>query len=157
MKRVQEWCQRHGYQQFYDTENGLTCPVCVPIEREGRYYPDEDDGDWYVFDSSVEPHKAVSSWSSAQDAEDDAARRNESEKELAKPEGLHGIELLRYAAKLFDKCNETFNGKFTVGELLIIAAAHKECKWDYFPDQWTEQQIAEAIMHGAVPEWEEEK
>lgn len=44
-----------------------------------RFYADfdEDTNDWCVFDSSVEPHKAVSSWSCEQDAEDDAARRNE--------------------------------------------------------------------------------
>ena len=42
-----------------------------------RFYVEEEDGDWYVFDSSIEPHKAVSSWSCEQDAKDDAARRNE--------------------------------------------------------------------------------
>ena len=45
--------------------------------EDTRYYADEDDGEWYVFDSSVEPHKAVSSWSCEQDAKDDADRRNE--------------------------------------------------------------------------------
>ena len=45
--------------------------------NEKRFYADEDDGDWLVFDSLQNPHKAVSSWSDKQDAQDDADRRNE--------------------------------------------------------------------------------
>jgi hypothetical protein len=41
-----------------------------------RYYVDEEDDDWYVFDSGQNPHKAVSSWSCEQDAKEDADRRN---------------------------------------------------------------------------------
>jgi hypothetical protein len=44
-----------------------------------RFYSDEEGGEWYVFDSSVTPHKALSSWMCSQDAEDDAARLNELE------------------------------------------------------------------------------
>lgn len=25
-----EWCPRHGTQEFYNTDDGLTCPVCIP-------------------------------------------------------------------------------------------------------------------------------
>ena len=48
-------------------------------KKEPRYYVDldNDTGYWCVFDSEVDPHKAVSSWSSMQDADDDAARSNE--------------------------------------------------------------------------------
>jgi hypothetical protein len=27
---TREWCYDHGYQDFYDTNEGLTCPVCLP-------------------------------------------------------------------------------------------------------------------------------
>jgi len=27
---TQEYCQRHGYRDFYETEEGLTCSVCEP-------------------------------------------------------------------------------------------------------------------------------
>jgi hypothetical protein len=43
---------------------------------ELRYYVDEEDGMWYVFDSHMEPHKAISSWCSKEDAQEDADERN---------------------------------------------------------------------------------
>lgn len=66
-----------------------------------RYYPDQNkdndpaDEDWYVFDSEVEPHKAVSSWSDEQAAKDDAARRNEAitERPEEKPKTKVTIEV----------------------------------------------------------------
>ena len=29
-----EWCLRHGTQEFYNTNEGLTCPICIPEPAE---------------------------------------------------------------------------------------------------------------------------
>lgn len=65
-----------------------------------------------------------------------------------------GIDELRRAAAIFSHCNETFNQRFSVEELLTIARAHVAAKWDFLPDAWHEQQIAEALC-GIAPEWDE--
>lgn len=70
---------------------------------------------------------------------------------------LNGIEKLRRAVKLFDACNESFNYKFTPEELLRLAEASLKCKWDFFPDQWTERQIRECLQFNIVPDWEEDE
>ncbi len=66
-----------------------------------------------------------------------------------------GIELLRYAVKLFNDCNETFNQRFTGTQLLTIADCMQRCEWDIYPDQWTERQVQECIQFGMVPKWED--
>jgi hypothetical protein len=43
---------------------------------ESRYYVDNIGDDWYVFDSDVEPNKAISSWSSKEDAQEDCNKKN---------------------------------------------------------------------------------
>lgn len=65
-----------------------------------------------------------------------------------------GIDELRAARNIFSYCNETFNQRFTTEELLAIAKAHRAAAWDFLPDTWTDQQIAEALR-GIVPEWDE--
>lgn len=67
-----------------------------------------------------------------------------------------GIDLLRYAAHLFDQCNETSNQRQSAEELLRIADACQRSEWDYYPDQWTLRQTKEAIR-GIVPDWKEER
>jgi hypothetical protein len=64
-----------------------------------RFYVDEEDGDWCVFDSHQEPHKAVSSWSCEQDAKDDADRLNGLEKLSDRLIGEVNDEERRLAAK----------------------------------------------------------
>jgi hypothetical protein len=65
-----------------------------------------------------------------------------------------GIDELRAARNIFSYCNETFNQRFTTEELLAIAKAHRAAAWDFLPDTWTDQQIADALR-GIVPEWDE--
>jgi len=67
-----------------------------------------------------------------------------------------GIELIRYATHMLSSCNETFNMSFTAEQLLTIADAVQRCGWDFYPDQWTEQQVQDCIQFGIVPEWKEE-
>jgi len=65
------------------------------------------------------------------------------------------IELLRYAVRLFDKCNETFNQGLKTSELIKIARCHKACEWDFYPDQWTVTQLQNCLYFGYIPEFEE--
>lgn len=65
-----------------------------------------------------------------------------------------GIEELRELVKAFDRCSEDFLSRFTVAELLKLRAAWKLAEWDYYPDQWTEHQVKEALR-GRVPQWDE--
>jgi hypothetical protein len=66
-----------------------------------------------------------------------------------------GVSLLRYAAQLFDQCNEGINQLFTAEELLRIASACERSGWDIYPDQWTKRQLEEAARDGTVPQWVE--
>lgn len=66
-----------------------------------------------------------------------------------------GIDLFRYSVTLFDHCNESFNRSFSGVELLKIADACQQSKWDIYPDQWEERQIQEAITQSKIPNWTE--
>jgi len=59
------------------------------------------------------------------------------------------------AMQLFDRCREGFNQRFTILQLLMLAKACKASEWDFWPDQWDERQIEEAIRYGRVPTWGE--
>jgi hypothetical protein len=68
----------------------------------------------------------------------------------------HGIDLIRYAVHMLDHCNESFNQRFHRAEdLLKIANACQQSKWDFYPDQWDEQQIQECLLFGRTPDWAE--
>lgn len=71
------------------------------------------------------------------------------------PTKYEGIELVRYAKRLFSDCNETFNQKYTADQLLKIADACSQSRWDIYPDEWEERQIQEALC-GIIPDWEED-
>lgn len=65
------------------------------------------------------------------------------------------IDLLRYAVRLFDNCNETFNQKYSDQELLKIATAHQKTEWDYYPDQWAPRQLQELLNLGKDPKFDD--
>ena len=73
---------------------------------------------------------------------------------MAAKERLNGIDLIRYAARLFSDCREDFNQRFTTSQLLQLAEACRDSDWDFYPDQWSERQIQEALSHGRAPTWE---
>lgn len=66
-----------------------------------------------------------------------------------------GIELVRYAVHLLDQCNESFNQRWSESQLLSIAKACQESKWDIYPDRWTERQVQECVQFGMTPQWED--
>ena len=64
-----------------------------------------------------------------------------------------GINELRFAVRLFNDCKESFNERFAPGQLVTLARCYQASDWDYYPDQWTERQVEEALQ-GFVPDWE---
>lgn len=67
-------------------------------------------------------------------------------------EKTDSIDVLRDAVTAFGWCNETFNQRFRVEDLLIIRRCWLAAEWDFFPDQWTQRQVKEALK-GIVPRW----
>lgn len=65
---------------------------------------------------------------------------------------LTGIEKLRRAVNILDGCNESFNQRFTQEQLLKLVEIHLAGDWLFTPDEWSEQQISEALA-GIVPDW----
>jgi hypothetical protein len=66
-----------------------------------------------------------------------------------------GIETLRKVVKLFDWCNESFNSTWTIEELIALAHICWDSGWDFFPDQYTERQLHEALKYGIKPNWDD--
>lgn len=70
-----------------------------------------------------------------------------------KPSTSTPMQKLRRYVNLFDNCNEDFNSRFTIPELIKIAEMHATCGWDFYPDQWTDRQVKEALQ-GILPQWD---
>ncbi len=73
---------------------------------------------------------------------------------LGRFESMTGIEKVRDMKAVFSSCNETFLGQFDVMQLVQIRRMWLASEWDFFPDRWTERQIAEALA-GRPPTWDE--
>lgn len=69
---------------------------------------------------------------------------------------LEGIDLLRAMVRLFDSNREGFNQRFTVDGLLQIAKAHFASEWEFYPDQWEEWQVHDAL-EGMAPKWDRDE
>jgi hypothetical protein len=70
------------------------------------------------------------------------------------PHDRTGIEELRHLVEIFNACNETFNDPFTAEELIRLYRVHLASGWDFYPDQWDERQVRDAIDHGIAPRWD---
>lgn len=68
---------------------------------------------------------------------------------------LTGIELLRYAVRMLNRCNESVNQRFTAPQLIRIAEGVQRSEWDFYPDEWTDQQLQECAQFGITPTWED--
>jgi hypothetical protein len=60
------------------------------------------------------------------------------------------IDDLRRLVAVMNCCNESFLQRFTIDELVRVFSAHQRCEWDFYPDQWTEAQVQQALR-GEVP------
>lgn len=63
------------------------------------------------------------------------------------------IDAMREMVAAFDRCNETFNQQFTLPQLVKIWNAWNQCGWTIPPDEWTSQQVREALR-GIAPDWD---
>jgi hypothetical protein len=66
------------------------------------------------------------------------------------------IENLRDMVAAFDQCSEDFNCRFTLPELVRIWDAWNQCGWVFYPDQWSDRQVREALR-GVAPDWDDEE
>lgn len=64
------------------------------------------------------------------------------------------IDELRKMVRNFDSNSETFNQRFSMSQLIQIHRMWMASEWDFYPDQWTEQQVQEALT-GHPPQWNE--
>lgn len=69
---------------------------------------------------------------------------------------LTPIEQLRHLVDIFNLNNEGFNMRFTLPQLFQIYDAWMLSGWDIRPDEWSEQQLSEALQ-GIAPDWDEEE
>lgn len=67
-----------------------------------------------------------------------------------------GIEELREAVEVFNNCDEGFNYRFTLDELIAIWRAYQASEWKLMPNGWAPRQIREAIC-GITPRWVEDE
>lgn len=67
---------------------------------------------------------------------------------------LFDIEKMRMAVNAFSYCNETFLQRYRIADLMKIRLAWVKSEWDFFPDQWTERQVREALR-GKAPMWDD--
>ncbi len=51
-------------------------------------------------------------------------------------------------------CNESFNQRWTLEQLVQIHRVFRRCGWDIYPDAWTPRQVREALA-GVAPQWDE--
>lgn len=73
-----------------------------------------------------------------------------------KATGRLGIEAMREAVRMFGDCNESFNERFTIEQLMMIFDMQRKSGWTFYPDQWTERQVREALQ-GKTPRWSDDE
>jgi len=64
------------------------------------------------------------------------------------------IDELRHMVSNFNACNESFNQRFTLEQLVTLHRVWMACGWDIYPDTWTDRQIREALR-GIPPQWDD--
>lgn len=73
---------------------------------------------------------------------------------LAKFDAMTGHEKIRDMERAFSYTKMGVIERFEVVELLQIRRMWLASEWDFFPDQWTERQLSEALM-GKPPRWDD--
>lgn len=63
-----------------------------------------------------------------------------------------GMDQLRRLVGSFDSCNEDFNCQWTPEQLLQIQRMWDASAWDIYPDDWTTEQLGDALV-GIPPRW----
>jgi hypothetical protein len=58
---------------------------------------------------------------------------------------------------MFDECNESFNQRWNIADLIQLYRMHVSSNWDFLPDTWTERQITEALDENKAPDWDDKE
>lgn len=64
-----------------------------------------------------------------------------------------GADQVRQVRRIIDSWNETFMDPFSFAQLHQLVRMHVASDWDYYPDEWADQQVHEALVHGYPPRW----
>lgn len=64
------------------------------------------------------------------------------------------IEKLRHLANISGDVRESLWDGLTRAEILRVCDAWMASGWDFYPDQWTPQQLSDAIRYGITPAWD---
>ncbi len=67
-----------------------------------------------------------------------------------------GVEELRLIVRNLNNCRESFLDPFTIEQLLALHRAWMSADWDFPPDQWQPEQVAQALR-GITPRWDEDE
>jgi len=68
---------------------------------------------------------------------------------------MSSAERMRLVVRNMDRCREDFLDRFTERQIMRIFLLHLLSAFDFYPDQWEERQIQEALGPGLVPCWSE--
>lgn len=63
------------------------------------------------------------------------------------------IEKLRHYANISESVRESLWDGMTRAEILRVCDAWMASGWDFYPDQWTPAQLADATRYGIAPAW----
>ena len=66
------------------------------------------------------------------------------------------IEKLRHIGRLSEEVRESLWDSMTRAEILRVFDAWMASDWDFYPDQWSPAQLADAIRYGIAPDWRPE-
>ena len=66
------------------------------------------------------------------------------------------IEQMREAVSMFGDCNESFNERFNVEQLMALWDMRAKSGWLFYPDEWTQRQVNEALQ-GKPPQWDKDE
>lgn len=64
-------------------------------------------------------------------------------------------DTLRLIVSNMDNTTESVNDRHSLPELINVYLAHIECGCDFYPDQWSLEQLEGAALRGEIPEWDE--
>lgn len=63
------------------------------------------------------------------------------------------MQKIRHFGRISGECNESVWDGLTRAECFRVFDAWMACGWDFYPDQWTAEQLTAAIRYGIVPAW----
>ncbi len=67
---------------------------------------------------------------------------------------MTGADELRKIVRAMDDTREGFNDRYTAEQLVAIYRAMFASGWDIYPDQWSAEQVEDALR-GEVPKFED--